>query len=668
MAIYTAKAAPLKVVENAETVKRKRGNQGTKIRHKYKNLICAFDIEATTIDEIEQSIMYIWMLQIETDTIIGRTWDEFLDLIKRISALLKDGEMLCLFVHNLSYEFQFLKGVYNFKNDEVFAIDSRKVLKCTMFDKIELRCSYLHSNMSLAEYTTKMDVEHKKLSGDDFDYSIKRYPWTELTESEMAYCTHDVIGLVEAIKKEMEHDGDNLYTFPLTSTGYVRRDAKRAMKNVAHNFVKEQLPDFLIYTLCREAFRGGNTHANRYYSGNIIRGVKSADMSSAYPYAVCNCDFPVSPFFYYGDATLEEVQHMINDRRKALLCRVAMSNVRLKDPFWGCPYLSRDKCRNIREGFYDNGRILTADYLETTITDIDLLIILDEYAFDDIVFTDVAHARYGKLPQPLIDETIKYYVAKTELKGVSGQEVYYMKSKNKLNSIYGMMAQDPVKQSIDFINGEFIKRQDDPVEILADSNKRAFLCYQWGVWVTAWVRYRLEYGIKAAGMGFVYCDTDSVKYVGDIDWTAYNEQRKQDSLESGSYAKDPSGEVHYMGVYEDDGNYAEFATLGAKKYCYTYENGGKLYTTIAGVTKRKGGAELEKYGGIIAFKPGFVFREAGGTESIYNDNPEITQYVVDGKTLDITSNIVIKDSTYTLGITAEYERLLNDSKFFVDNT
>lgn len=668
MAIYTAKDAPLKVVENAETVKRKRGNQGTKIRHKYKDLICAFDIEATTIDEIEQSIMYIWMLQIETDTIIGRTWSEFLDLMKRIADALKDGEMLCLFVHNLSYEFQFLKGIYNFTNDEVFAIDSRKVLKCTMFGKIELRCSYLHSNMSLAEYTKKMDVEHKKLSGDDFDYRVKRYPWTELNPAEMDYCIHDVIGLVEAIKKEMEHDDDNLYTFPLTSTGYVRRDAKRAMKNVPHNFVKEQLPDFAIYTLCREAFRGGNTHANRYYSGNIIKGVKSADMSSAYPYAVCNCDFPVSPFFYYGDATLEEVQHMINDRRKALLCRVAMSNVRLKDPFWGCPYLSRDKCRNIREGVYDNGRILTADYIETTITDIDLLIILDEYAFDDIVFTDVAHARYGKLPQPLIDETIKYYVAKTELKGVSGQEVYYMKSKNKLNSIYGMMAQDPVKQSIDFINGEFIKRQDDPVEILADSNKRAFLCYQWGVWVTAWVRYRLEYGIKAAGMGFVYCDTDSVKYVGNIDWTAYNEQRKQDSLESGSYAKDPSGEVHYMGVYEDDGSYSEFATLGAKKYCYTYENGGKLYTTIAGVTKRKGGAELEKYGGITAFKPGFVFREAGGTESIYNDNPEITQYDVDGRTLDITSNIVIKDSTYTLGITAEYERLLNDSKFFVDNT
>ena len=56
------------------------------------------------------------------------------------------------------------------------------------------------------------------------------------------------------------------------------------------------------------------------------------------------------------------------------------------------------------------------------------------------------------------------------------------KSKNKLNSIYGMMAQNPVKQSIDFI--------DD--------------------WMTAWARYRLEEGIWLAGDNFVYCDTDSV--------------------------------------------------------------------------------------------------------------------------------------------------------------
>lgn len=667
--IYTIADFPLEVVRNAPIVKRGRGNQGTKTRNKYKDLICAFDIETTTIDEITQAIMYIWQLQIGEDiTIIGRTWEEYTRLLNLLRCELEDDVYMVFFVHNLSFEFQFLRGIYPFNKDEVFAIDSRKVLKCTMHDHFEYRCSYLHSNMSLSEYTKKMGAKHQKLSGDEFDYKRTRYPWTELSPRELEYCINDVLGLVEAIGNEMKHDGDTLYTFPLTSTGYVRRDAKAAMRKVNPRYVKDQLPDIEIYSLCREAFRGGNTHANRYYSGKVLENVNSADMSSAYPYAVCNCEFPVSRFFHYGSATLDEVLTLIRVRRKALLMRVAISNVELSNPYWGSPYLSRDKCRNIRGGVFDNGRILSADYLETTITDIDLQIILQEYKFADIVFSDVAHARYGKLPQPLIDETIKYYVAKTELKGVPGQEVYYMKSKNKLNSIYGMMAQDPVKQSIDFINNEFVKRSENPEEILTNTNKRAFLCYQWGVWVTAWVRYRLEYGIKKAGAGFVYCDTDSVKYIGNIDWSEYNEQRKQDSLKSGSYATDPSGETHYMGVYEYDGHYAEFSTLGAKKYCYTYDKGGKLYTTIAGVTKRTGGAELEKYGGIKAFKPGFIFREAGGTESIYNDSPEITSYDVDGRTIPITSNIVIKDSTYTLGITAEYERLLEDSKYFPGNT
>ena len=103
-----------------------------------------------------------------------------------------------------------------------------------------------------------------------------------------------------------------------------------------------------------------------------------------------------------------------------------------------------------------------------------------------------------------------------------------MKSKNKLNAIYGMMAQDPVKQSIDFIENEFIKRKDNPEELLLTHNKKAFLCYQWGVWCTAWSRLRLEEGIRLVhdsedgkNTAFIYSDTDSVKYIGDVDWTKY---------------------------------------------------------------------------------------------------------------------------------------------------
>ena len=363
---------------------------------------------------------------------------------------------------------------------------------------------------------------------------------------------------------------------------------------------------------------------------------------------------------------------LIVTRRRAVLARVAMSNVYLRNPEWGCPYLGRDKCRNIIGGDFDNGRILRADYLETTITDVDLQIIVEEYAAADMIFYDVRHARYGPLPQPFLDEIINYYHKKTELKNVPGEEVYYNKAKNKLNSLYGLCAQNPVKRSLIYTQDgvinedgmlDYYPEEETPEEdLLEESNRRAFVCYQWGCWVTAWARLRLEEGIRLAhapGAEFLYCDTDSVKYLGTINWEPYNAQRIADSMKSEAWADDPAGERHYMGVYEQEHDMSEFSTMGAKKYVYRDAKTGKLICTIAGVGKTAGAKELEAAGGISAFKDGFTFHEAGGLEALYNDKPEIDRWEVEpGRYVGIISNVVLRESTYTLGLTAEYLRLL----------
>lgn len=651
-------------------VKRKAGNQRTRKRIQYKDLITAFDIETTRLQDIEQSIMYVWQWQFGDEyTVVGRTWEQFEAFQRKLKAVLEDS-VLVVFVHNLSYEFQFLRGIYPFNQAEVFAIKSRKVLKCNMWDSFEFRCSYIHSNMNLDTYTKKMGVKHKKLTG-TFDYEKIRYPWTELSDEELAYCVHDVQGLVEAIEIEMEHDGDNLYTFPLTSTGYVRRDAKKAMSQVNYRFVKEQLPDYEIYKMLREAFRGGNTHANRYYTNYTLHDVHSADRSSSYPDVMCNCKFPISEFYRLGDIGYDEVVKMIGKRQKACIMRVAITGLHLTRIDWGCPYLSLSKCRHIENALEDNGRILSADYLETTVTDIDLKIILQEYSFTDIKFYDVATARYGYLPTQLIKTICQYYHYKTELKNVPGQELLYMKSKNKLNSLYGMCAQDPVKQSILFIENDFKEQNENEAELLLAYNKKAFLAYQWGVWVTAWARYRLEEGIQLAhgdvndpnAPQFVYCDTDSVKYLGEIDLTKFNAERVKDSKRSGAYATDPHGITHYMGVYEKEHDMCEFRTMGAKKYVFRETPDDKLVCTIAGVSKSLGGKELEEHGGIEAFHEGFTFERAGGLEAVYNDNPEQCDIVRGGHQLKVTSNVVLRPSTYTLGLTADYKRLLTESRY-----
>ena len=208
-----------------------------------------------------------------------------------------------------------------------------------------------------------------------------------------------------------------------------------------------------------------------------------------------------------------------------------------------------------------------------------------------------------------------------------------------------------------------------------ESNRKAFVCYQWGCWVTAWARYRLREAIWIVieqGGDFLYCDTDSVKYLGDINWSDYNRARTEASTQSGAYATDPAGEVHHMGVLEQEKDMLKFRTLGAKKYVYTTLDKNKktgeleerLHVTIAGVAKSAGAAELEAAGGITAFHTGFRFESAGGLEAIYNDAPEIGSIEVDGHRLEITSNVVIRDSTYTLGITEEYRYILHNAALF----
>lgn len=622
-------------------------------------MVCAFDIETSNVPELEQSFMYIWQLQIGSMTVTGRYWSEFLDLMEAISNRLEDDVYLVIFDFNLSFEFQFLRGVYSFDESEVFAMDNRDVLKCEMFNHIEFRCAYHLTNMSLRSFLLQMKVPDEKT---ELDYSKIRYPWTPLSEKEMEYCVNDVKGLVEALERKMKMDGDTLYTIPMTSTGYVRRDVKRAMQGWNHNQLRELLPDYDVYLLLREAFRGGNTHANRYYSGEILENVHSYDRVSSYPDVMINRQFPMKPW------CLE--RHMDVDRLKTLdrrqipyIMRIVLTNVRLRDEFEGCPYLSSDKCRFTKDGYFDNGRILSAEFLETTVTDIDWRIINDQYLYDEGIIKVCYSSGYGYLPEPIRESIRKYYAKKTELKGAETEEdqYFYSRFKEMVNACYGMMVQDPLRESVLFNDEEgFIEAEMNPREQYEKQMKKAFLSYAWGVWTSAWARWELNEMmkiVKEQGAEFVYCDTDSVKYFGDVDFTEYNREHEGVSVGNRGVAVDKHGKSHPLGVLELDGTYKRFKTLGAKKYAYEDDSG--LHITIAGVNKKKGARELERGGGLEAMEEGFIFREAGGTESKYNDQPYGIWHSPEGD-VDITSNLFITESEYTLGLTAEYERLLAD--------
>ena len=641
--IYNIDTFDYSIIKNTPCQKRRRGNQGKREnKRKYKDLFCAFDIESTNDLELQQAFMYIWQFQIEDYTIIGREWSEWTIFCERLTEQLQQDEYLMVYVHNLSYEFSFIKGVYGFTPEEVFCIQPRKVLKCEMLDHIEFRCSYLLTNMNLATFTKKMGVK-EKLSGDEYDYSKIRYPWTELTDQELEYCITDVESLVKALKVYFAIENDNYYTIPLTSTGYVRRDCKEAMRHFNRGELKNMLPDYDIYCILKQSFRGGNTHANRYFAEEILENVSSYDRVSSYPDVMINELFPMSPWIREDDIDIERACRKIFKQKRACLLRVSFKNIRLRDPMDGCPYIPKHKCRNLSHHYNDNGRILWADFLEISLTDIDFKIILQQYKFDAAEIHDFYHCRYGRLPKALRDVIGKYYQDKTELKGIKEQELFYMLSKAKLNSIYGMSVQDICKRNILYENDQF--KFDDELsdqELYDKTIQKAFICYAWGVWTT-------------------------VKFIddGSVSFDKYNKSRKQDSIKNGGVATDKAGKQYYLGLYDYEGRYSRFITMGAKKYAYEDES-GQLHITVAGCGKSKGAKELASRGGLEAFKEGFTFYEAGGTESIYNDIRDPFKVNIDGHSLLITSNVLIKKSTYTLGVTGEYKRILSHPAIWLD--
>lgn len=627
----------------------------------YANGILAFDIETTRLSD-DNSIMYIWQCGLYVDgeyyITYGRTWEEWTKLQEAINKRLGTVKIVCM-VHNLSYEFQFLAGLYEMQ--DVFCLQARKILTATC-GSIEYRCSYIWTNKSLNMFLRDMGVKHEKKSGADYDYNKKRYPWTDMTADEIEYCQNDVIGLLEATAKKLGKDGDTVYTMPRTSTGYVRRDTRKALANVAIGFLK---PKVEVYEKLRLAFRGGNTHANRYYVGKILKNVHSCDRSSSYPDVMLNQKYPMTPFKRVPDgyATIKRAMRA----GLAILCTMAITEAELRNDKWGAPYIPVSKCTYLGKAVEDNGRVLSADAIVIEVTEVDIEIILEEYT-GGIDFYDIYTAEKDYLPKEYRELVRKYYTAKTKLKGVDGEEYEYVKSKNLLNSLYGMCATDPGKDDVIFDAGEYKQIETD----VAKNIKKSLLPYQWGVWVTAYARKELEEMIKIAGDNFVYADTDSCKYIADesIDFSAYNQRCTTASLDSGAFADDAKGKRHYMGVAEDEGGYYHFLTWGAKKYASEDEN-GKVDITIAGVRKRSarnakgeivemgGGDELEASGGLTEFKPGYIFRKSGGLESIYNDRTDYWT-TIDGRDMHVTRNVCLRPSTYTVSIGEKYHTLLDD--------
>lgn len=649
----------------------KKANPLIQPTKKYISHLMTFDIETSTIEKTDgtfEGFMYHWQVCIDGYVCFGRSWKEFLTFLRKMNRALKNyNEMhkLVCYIHNFSYEFQFLYSWI--KLTDVFAIDKRKPLKAISKDfNIEFRCSYILSNMNLKKFIENTPNAHYFKGLGDLDYKKVFTPKSILTMSELGYCFNDVMGLYEAIIYLLKED--TLITIPLTSTGYVRRECRKNMRKNKKNrkqFLDLKLDDKL-YQLCKDSFRGGNAASNRYKTNFINYDVSSYDMSSAYPYAMISGLYPITPFY---EATITSLD-MLDDynNRYCTIAYYAFENVKLKKgiPF---PYIPYSKCIEFIAPSYEgrfkgkeycyNGRVLEADFIKIAMTNYDYQIFINQYDYDDenVRVEDFYYSYKGFLPKELTNTVIEFFTLKSQLKGIDGKAYEYMKSKNKLNSLYGMIVTDIIRQE-NLFNDQWEKGKNSTLEEYY-SNRNNFLTYQWGLFVTAICRTNLQKAIDKIGLDCVYIDTDSVKYVGKHDevFAAINQEMIEWCTQNDiiNYVK-VGTHKYFLGLYDKEKGYDAFVTLGAKKYAFKQNN--KIGITVAGLNKKSGAQELERKGGLSNFKIGTDFLDSGRKTVYYNDDKKHF-LSVQGCEIENASNIALVDTTYTLGMTDVMLSILN---------
>lgn len=579
----------------------------------YYNIPCAFDIETSSfyINNEKNACMYVWQFGINGYCIVGRTWCEFVHLMNELSTTLELGETrhLIVYVHNLSYEFQWMRLYFEWS--QVFAIDSRAVAYAITDTGIEFKCSYILSGKSLKKVGDDL-IKYKveKMSG-DLDYKLIRHELTPLSDKEIGYIINDIKVVMAYIQEKIEQDGD-ITKILLTKTSYVRKYCKEACfykgikshKKVGRNYkdytnlIKSlRIEDVDEYNQLKRAFMGGFTHANPFHVGKVCNNVASYDFSSSYPASLImsNC-YPMSSAEIVRPRTEKEFRRNL----KYYCCLFDIEFVGLRSKIFYESYIPSSKCFKLHKEVINNGRVVSADLLAITITEQDFDIIEQVYDWDEIRLGTFRRYQKNYLPTELVKSILKLYGDKTHLKGIEGSEVDYALSKELLNSVYGCMVTDICRgvQTYNNIDGWGYESPNFE-ELINKYNKQfqRFNFYPWGVWCTAISRHNLWTGILEFKDDYIYSDTDSLKVMNYEKHKKYIDKyndncnrlmslaMKYHGLDDAlTHPKTIQGIENPLGVWDFEGVYDKFKTLGAKRYMV--EKDGKINITVSGLNKK----------------------------------------------------------------------------------
>lgn len=562
----------------------------------------------------------IWTLSIRAFgmnivTLYGRKPSECISCITKVHDVMR-GDKSIIYIHNMAYDWTFLRRFMMQcwgTPDHQLNTKPHYPIYIEFANGLIFKDSLILAQRSLEKWAKDLNVEHQKALG-QWDYDKLRNQDSYISEDELTYAEFDTLVGVECIQAQMDILNKHIYSIPYTATGIVREDVRTlGKKNRARDWFKKQALSYDQYLKMTCVYHGGYTHGNRHLINQKLGSkedlVRCYDFASSYPFCLLAKKFPGEKFTP-SDIPLY-IDDIISDHENtAYYFEFIALDVKLKNDHIAMPALQFSKMIKCVNAVLDNGRVLSAAYIDIWLTEQDLLVISEQYEFSKHVCCNVEFSHKKYLPRWLTDYIFDLFRQKTMLKGEDS--VAYAISKSKVNSVYGMHVQRSIRDEIseNYVTGEYIKNEIDPEfeyqKYLLNHN--SILPYQIGVWVTAYAFYDLFQLGKCCDT-WIYSDTDSCYALGwDIDKIMqYNEHCKNELMANGYGPIVRNNREYWLGIAENDGDndaYYEFKVMGAKRYCGRNVADNELHITVAGVPK-KGAKCLND--DISNFKKGFIF-------------------------------------------------------------
>ena len=592
----------------------------------YSPYVAALDIQYA------HNVPYLWSFMIDSteEIAFGRSFEDLLDFLETLKKRMhlsnadKREHYLVIIVEDLFAFFARTKKILPYDPEPCVSKSGSDVLLCSVMGAYHIHSYKAYFETDLADdmlnnsgiVTPEIDPE--LLSG-----------CCELSQDELDNSENRVIYMCCAMRQEIDMKYQGLVDrLPLTYTARVerliaaeqRRQSNKANCNIQAQIIKknpiasERGREYIL-PLLYKAFMGGSVFFEEGVPDKPFADVWSVDMTSAYIARMVLSRYPVGEFRELPQP--KSYKELLKKPYScyAMLITFVVEDVELRPGGLAflpsqlrTHYLDVDDQVEIDDQIQraTSTRIRSAKRLRMTLTDVDFTLFLQNYKPKRIKLLNILGARYGYLPDYVINVIVQLYGGKAKSKRQLAElekvgevpldvKIDYERIKSTIARLYGIFTKKPIVE-------RYVYDRDKKDLVVADKNyisptaKYSPVLYQWGVWTTALVRKEISELRRQLvelppdrGIRVLSGDTDNINYIGDAtDIIAqYNDnvklqiQRRSDALGIEPELLQDLGSLTIK-------KYKRYKLTGLKQYCFIRESdkGDIFETRVGGMSKK----------------------------------------------------------------------------------